>query len=106
MPVNYVTTNANEYTFANEYIISDTTSWAHTNSDITNWTYIHNYELTPEDIDRIFGRINRVSPTNDIYLETTIAYPTVEPQEEEEFDTTEIEKYIDSLEKEVVGTEN
>lgn len=91
MPVNYVTTNANEY--------------------ITDWTYTHNYYervyiFTPEDIDRIVDRINRVSPTNDIYLETAIAYPTVEPQEEEEFDTTEIKKYIDSLEKEVVGTEN
>lgn len=94
MPVNYVTTNANEYTF-----------WAHTNSDITNWTYTHNYEFTLEDIDRI-ARISRVSPTNDIYSETAITYPTVEPQEEEEFDTTEIKKYIDSLEKEVVGTEN
>lgn len=66
-----MTTNANEYIFANEYTFSDT----------TNRTYTYNYEFTP-------------------------TYPTAEPQEEEEFDITEIEKYIDSLKKEVVETES
>lgn len=93
MPVDYATTNTNEYTFASECVFYT-----------TNWTYPPNYEPTPEDIDRLV-RISRASPTNDIYSETAITYPTVEPQEEE-FDTTEIKKYIDSLEKEVVGTEN
>lgn len=38
--------------------------------------------------------------------EVTTARYVVEPQKEDEFDTTELEKYIDSLKKEAVGTKD
>lgn len=107
MPVNYVTTNANEYTWT----ATNIPPGEYTFSNITEWTYDdRNFRLTPEALDELIDRINRVSPINNYSfcdeLETAVTYQTVKPQEEEEFDTTEIEKYIDSLEKEVVGTEN
>lgn len=79
----------------------------YTFSDTTGWTYGRNYKLTPEALDELIDRINRVHPTASNWgkAESTVTYSTAKPQEEE-FDTTEIEKYIDSLEKEVVGTEN
>lgn len=38
--------------------------------------------------------------------EVITARYVVEPQKEDEFDTTELEKYIDSLKKEAVGTKD
>ena len=97
MPVNYVTTNADEYIFVNEYTLSDA----------AGWTYDRDFRFTLEDFDKLIDRINRVHPTTNWgETGTAVTYATAEPQEEEAFDTTEIEKYIDSLEKEVVGTEN
>lgn len=104
MPVNEVTTNANEYIY---YTPAYIPTGEYTFSDAAGWTYDRNYELIPEAFDELIDRINRVHPTtywNE--AESTVTCSTVKVQEEEEFDTTEIEKYIDSLEKEVVGTEN
>ena len=79
----------------------------YTFSDAAGWTYGRNYELTPEAFNELIDRINRVHPTT-YWNEagSTVTCSTAKVQEEEEFDTTEIEKYIDSLKKEVVGTEN
>lgn len=76
MPVNEVTTNANEYIYYTP-----------------TYTYIPTGEYT-------------FSITYYDEAESAVTCSTAKVQEEEEFDTTEIEKYIDSLEKEVVGTEN
>lgn len=107
MPVNEVTTNANEYIY---YTPAYIPTGEYTFSDAAGWTYdrnYRNYRLTPEAFDELIDRISRVHPI--AYYdeaESAVTCSTAKVQEEEEFDTTEIEKYIDSLEKEVVGTEN
>lgn len=104
MPVNEVTTNANEYIY---YTPTYIPTGEYTFSDAAGWAYDRNYRLTPEAFDELIDRISRTHPiTYWNEAESTVTYSTAEPQEEEEFDTTEIEKYIDSLEKEVVGTGN
>lgn len=106
MPADHVTTNANEYIYCTSTYIP---TGEYTFVDGTGWEYDRNYRLTPEALDELVDRINRVRPINNLRWDesqTATTCTTTEPQEEEEFDTTKIEEYIDSLEKEVVGTEN
>ena len=100
MPIDYIT-NVDPLFWARTPI--QTTNYAappgeYILSDSAGQIYVHNYGLTPEDYGKLINW--RVE------YEAAFTCTTEKPQEEEEFDTTEIEKYIDSLEKEVVGTEN